>query len=93
MIPSFTCDDLSANLTYTELNPVYSCFCNNDDYHSLPTVNFELVEYDIQYDMDAPDYLLLPYINYTRPVSMCLFAISKQEWISEDDEPSMITLG
>ena len=78
MIPSYTCDNINANLTYQELSPkVYTCFCNNDDYHSLPTINLELIDYDIQYDLDAKDYLLLPYINYTRPVSLCVFAVAE----------------
>ena len=94
MIPSFTCDNITPNMTYTELDPVYSCFCNNDDYHSLPTVNFELVAYDIQYDLDAADYLLLPYINYTRPISLCVFAIARQEQITlEGSDTPVITLG
>ena len=93
MIPSFTCDNVTANLTYTELDPVYSCYCNNDDYHSLPTVNFELVEYNVQYDLDAADYLLLPYINYTRPLSLCVFAVARQEQITQQGDAPVITLG
>ena len=77
MIPSYTCDNIYGDMNYTELNPkVYTCFCNNDDYHSLPTINLELIDYDIQYDLEAKDYLLLPYINYTRPVSLCVFAVA-----------------
>ena len=94
MIPSFTCDNITANLSYTELDPVYSCFCNNDDYHSLPTVNFQLIAYDIQYDLDAADYLLLPYINYTRPMTLCVFAIAEQKQITlEGNDTPVITLG
>ena len=92
MIPSYTCDNIYGDMNYTELNPeVYTCFCNNDDYHSLPTINLELIDYDIQYDLSAKDYLLLPYINYTRPVSLCVFAVTQQT--GQGYEKLGITLG
>ncbi len=45
--------------------------------------------------MNASDYLLLPYINYTRPLSLCVFAIAgmpEKTKDSEDNKP-VITLG
>ena len=42
----------------------------------MPTINFELVQRAVQYDMDPGDYMLMPYINYTDPVlTQCIFAI------------------
>ena len=77
-IPYFTCDDISEVQTYQELEQVHTCYCNNDDFHSLPTINFELDAKDsIQYDLNPENYLFLPYINYTTPVNtLCIFAMA-----------------
>ena len=75
MIPSFTCDDITANLTYVEVDTVYSCYCNNGNYHNLPSLSYSLLDYNIHFDLDNKDYLLMPYINYTTPISLCLFAL------------------
>ena len=49
----------------------------------MPTINFELIEHNVQYDMDPQDYMLMPYINYNDPImSQCIFAIDgyKENW-------------
>ena len=95
MIQDYTCNNITGNITeYTqELDTVYSCFCNNGDYHQMPTINFELNKRKVQYDMDPPDYMLMPYINYTDPVmSQCIFGI---DGYKEDARPdsSVLTFG
>ena len=62
-------------VNYPGFSNIYTCYCNNGDYHSLPDINFELKNLNMQFDLAASNYLLLPYINYTRPVSLCLLAM------------------
>lgn len=43
MISAYTCDQLSApENQYPGFAKTMSCWCNNGDYHSMPTINFEL---------------------------------------------------
>lgn len=78
LIPSYTCDNITANLTYVESDTVYSCYCNNGNYHNLPSLSYSLLDYGIHFDLDNKDYLLLPYLNYTIPISQCLFGLNPQ---------------
>jgi len=41
IIKAYTCDVMPTE-TYEGIKDVYSCYCNNQDYHSLPQINFEL---------------------------------------------------
>ena len=43
----------------------------------MPQINFELSHKNLQYDMDPADYMFLPYLNYTVPMSLCLLGLSK----------------
>ena len=43
MIPYYTCNDYTGKIVqYHELLTVYGCFCNNGDYHQMPSISFEL---------------------------------------------------
>ena len=42
-----------------------ACYCNNGDYHAMPSLNFEIRDKHMQFDLDASDYMYLPYLNYT----------------------------
>ena len=78
IIKAYTCDLLPQTpetVYYYGLSSVYTCFCNNGDYHSLPQINFEIKDQDFQFDLEASEYLTLPYINYTRPISLCLLGL------------------
>lgn len=90
MIPSFTCDDITANLTYVEVETVYSCYCNNGNYHNLPSLSYSLLDYNIHFDLDNKDYLLMPYINYTTPMSLCLFALGQQPTAVRDNRITIL---
>ena len=91
-IPLYTCSDVSGEQEYGGIHPVYSCYCNNDDYHSLPEIDFDMqVSNPIQFSLNASDYLLLPYINYTDPIdSLCILAMTSYR---ADDTTALITLG
>ena len=66
MLPAYTCDKLDATqMQYPGLTDTYSCYCNNGDYHTMPTLNFEIRDKDFQYDIDPSAYMYLPYLNYT----------------------------
>lgn len=81
MIQAYTCDKLPADKNeYPGLSSTYSCFCNNGDYHTMPDINLEITENSMQYDMTAGDYMFLPYLNYTQPLStmsLCILGIDK----------------
>ena len=66
MIPAYTCDKLEpAQMAYPGFKDTYACYCNNGDYHTMPSLNFEIRGKDFQYDMDPSAYMFLPYLNYT----------------------------
>ena len=90
LIPSFTCDNITANLTYSETDTVYSCYCNNGNYHNLPSLSYSLLDYDIHFDLENKDYLLLPYLNYTTPISLCLFALGQQPVETRDNRVTIL---
>ena len=78
IIKAYTCDlftDEENTKYFLGIENVYACYCNNGDYHSLPDVNFELKGLDYQFDLSASNYLMLPYINYTRPISLCVLGL------------------
>ena len=78
MIPAYTCDKmLPADLSYPGLSNTYSCFCNNGDYHTMPEINLQVTEKNFQYDMQPQDYMFLPYLNYTVPMSLCVLGIDQ----------------
>ena len=81
MIPAFTCDQMRAqDLAYPGIWKTYSCYCNNGDYHSMPTINFEITGKNFQYDMGPSQYMFLPYLNYTQPMSLCVLGIDNNLW-------------
>ena len=45
MIPAYTCDKLKEN-NYPGLDTTYSCYCNNGDYHTMPTINLEVTDHN-----------------------------------------------
>lgn len=66
------------------MSKVYSCYCNNGDYHQMPDLNFEVIDRKFQYDMAASQYMFLPYINYTQPMSLCLLGLSElKEYVGD----------
>lgn len=78
IIKAYTCDlfNEQENMEYFRgIDNVYTCYCNNGDYHSLPDINFEVKDMSYQFDLGASDYLMLPYINYTRPISLCVLGL------------------
>ena len=83
MIQAYTCDILDPNNTeenYPSLNQTYSCYCNNGDYHTMPNINLEITGMKTQYDMSPGDYMFLPYLNYTQPLSttsLCILGIDE----------------
>ena len=44
MIPAYTCDQIDPNEAYPSLVDLWSCYCNNGDYHTMPTINIEIKE-------------------------------------------------
>ena len=76
MIPAYTCDQLSdPKDQYPGFKRSFSCYCNNGDYHTMPTINMEVRNKGFQYDMGPSDYMFLPYINYTQPMSLCMLSV------------------
>jgi len=75
MIPAYTCDKLSDTDTYPGMQDTYSCYCNNGDYHTMPQINLEITGKNFQYDIDPANYMFLPYLNYTVPMSLCILGI------------------
>lgn len=57
IIKAYTCDKMPADTegeaVYQGISQVYSCYCNNGDYHSLPDINFELKDLEYQFDLSA----------------------------------------
>ena len=74
IIKAYTCDALPPT-EFNGIQNVYTCYCNNGDYHSLPDINFEVKSLQQQFDLSAQQYLLEPYLNYTRPISLCLLGL------------------
>ena len=66
MVPAYTCDELQpSDLKYPGMTRTRACYCNNGDYHAMPSLNFEIRDKHMQYDFEASDYMYLPYLNYT----------------------------
>ena len=57
------------------MDNVYSCYCNNGDYHTMPDINLEITKENFQFDMHPANYMFLPYINYTVPMSLCILGV------------------
>ena len=77
MIQAYTCDLLQNEDQYPGLSKTYSCYCNNGDYHSMPDINLEITQMDFQFDMGPQNYMFLPYLNYTVPMSLCILGLEK----------------
>ena len=76
MIPAYTCDKLvGSDFSYPGMADTWSCYCNNGDYHTMPAINFSLRDKDFQYDLDASQYMYLPYLNYTQPMTLCVLGV------------------
>ena len=77
----YTCDLLNKDnedeLVYAGFKNLYSCFCNQDDYNIMPPINFEITDMEIQFDVEPEDYMLLPYLNYTVPMSLCILGLDE----------------
>ena len=95
MIPAYTCDQqFELKSKYPDLKEVYSCYCNNADYHSLPVINVEVKDYNFQFDLQPANYLLLPYINYTRPLSLCVYGVDYfDDTLSTNDQVHLLEFG
>ena len=76
MIQAYTCDLLSKEEDqYPAMSNTYSCYCNNGDYHTMPAINLEITDKNYQFDMDPSNYMFLPYLNYTVPMSLCILGV------------------
>ena len=64
---------------YPGFDHTYSCWCNNGDYHTMPTINFEVTSQDYQYNLEPYDYMFLPYINYTQPETLCILGLMESK--------------
>ena len=94
MLPAYTCDKMRAqDLSYPGMSSTYSCYCNNGDYHAMPDLNFQITGKNFQYDMGPASYMMLPYINYTQPMSLCILGIDKAPPSSLPDELEYVSLG
>ena len=77
MVPAYTCDKLdSTQMQYPGLPSTNACYCNNGDYHTMPSLNLEFREKNFQYDLNPSDYMFLPYLNYTQPMSLCVLGVA-----------------
>ena len=41
----------------------------------MPMINFEISGQNFQYDMGPANYMFLPYLNYTVPLSLCILGL------------------
>ena len=94
IVYDYTCNDYTGKIVqYQELQKVYACYCNNGDYHQMPSIAFELDKQHIQFDMDPADYMLMPYIDYDEPVmSKCILGIDGYKENQIPDSP-VLTFG
>ena len=83
MIQAYTCDKLASDdpeEPYPSMSKTYSCYCNNGDYHTMPFINLEVTGTKMQFDMSPGDYMFLPYLNYSQPLSttsLCILGLDK----------------
>ena len=78
MVPAYTCDKMEPkDLQYPGMEGTYSCFCNNGDYHTMPSLNFEITDENYQFNLDPNQYMYLPYLNYTQPMSLCVLGLEE----------------
>jgi len=43
MVPAYTCDPMEKkDLAYPGLTETHACYCNNGDYHTMPSINIEV---------------------------------------------------
>ena len=43
MLPAYTCDAMRPqDLAYPGMDVTRACYCNNGDYHAMPTINLEI---------------------------------------------------
>ena len=75
------------------MESTYSCYCNNGDYHTMPQINLEISGKNLQFDMDPADYMFLPYLNYTVPMSLCLLGLQETPGKTSDTDLDYVALG
>ena len=57
-------------------------------------INVEVKDYNFQFDLQPANYLLLPYINYTRPLSLCVYGVDYfDDTLSTDDQVHLLQFG
>jgi hypothetical protein len=57
------------------MDETHACYCNNGDYHAMPTINLELSNHNFQFDLGPDAYMFSPYLNYTQPMSLCVLGV------------------
>ncbi len=93
MIPSYTCDN-ETDVSYPHLTQLRSCYCNNGDYHTMPTINIEIKQQFYQYDIGPANYMFLPYLTNTSvPMSRCILGIDKTEKMLVNGDNDYVSLG
>ena len=93
MIPAYTCD-IETDVNYPHLTELRSCYCNNGDYHTMPTINIEIKQQYYQYDLGPSNYMFLPYLTNTSvPMSRCILGIDKTEQALPNGDNDYVSLG
>jgi len=95
MIPAYTCDTIEdTKKAYPSLVDLRSCYCNNGDYHTMPTINIEIKEQEFQYDLGPQNYMFLPYLTQTSvPMSKCILGIYKTNGTLTGTDYEYVVLG
>lgn len=94
MIQAYTCDELSKEEeTYPGMSTTYSCYCNNGDYHTMPDINLEITKQNYQFDMGPAEYMFLPYLNYTVPMSLCILGVDSAYPVTSIDGSDYASFG
>ena len=76
IVQEFTCNEAFEGEEYPGFDHTYQCYCNNGDYNDMPPINLWLEDAGIQYNLEAENYMFLPYLNYTVPTSLCLLGLT-----------------
>ena len=86
MIPSYTCDKLTS--TYPGMDEPYACYCNNGDFHTMPTINIVLSSDSPQeYNLDPEIYMFAPFLtNSKTPSTRCMLGLLPSSDLYQDDE-------
>ena len=94
MIPSYTCD--KSKNSYPGMKTPYSCFCNNGDFHTMPTINIVLAgDTDPQsYNLEPDTYMLAPYLTAAKmPSTACMLGILSTEELENTERDMSVILG